>query len=66
VSNWEIAWITIGCIAYLAVGYGIVVVMTMDCGPDNPLARAALRFLGMILWLPALIIIRIGALFFAE
>lgn len=56
-SGWEIAWIVAGAIAYLAVGLCMVIALTMDGGPDNPVLRALLRLAGAVLWFPAIVVV---------
>lgn len=63
-SGWEIAWIVVGCLAYLWVGAGLQALMFMDSEPE-PRWTAPFQRLGIVLlWLPGLILINLARIFF--
>jgi len=64
-SNWELAWIVVGSLAYLWAGSSLYRVLTMDSGdPDSRVLTVLYRLGVVLLWLPGLILLWAGALFF--
>jgi hypothetical protein len=63
-SNWELAWIVAGALAYLWVGSSLYQLTTMDSGgPDSRILAVLYRLAVLLLWLPGLILVWAGALF---
>lgn len=56
-NGWGLAWIIVGCLAYLLVGWAFTMVMWMDSGgPENVVLRVLARLGIMVGWLPGMIL----------